>query len=461
MIFEQIIWRDLGCASYLVGCQAAGEAVIVDPPLDVREVLAICKRHGARLVGVIETHTHADHVSGHGILAQQHGCWIGIHEVANAVYEHRPLRDGDRIDVGNIALDVFHTPGHRPEHCCVVVADRTRGDEPWLLLSGDALFVGDSGRPDLAVAGDEGAAALFRSLHERLGKLDAGVELFPGHVAGSLCGRGMSAKTSSTLGFERRFNPMLAEMTVGEFVKRANADLAPKPPTMAHIVELNRGPLLGEAPRARTIALPAADAQVLDVRDGASFADGHMSGSFNDSAATTGFGNRCGFALDPEREVAIVAATHEQAEDAARKLAAVGFTRLAEVGFGVDSAHAHARFLPIGLVEMGQLADKGELQVVDLREPSEQTEMAADALPVPYRLLADADLSSLDPERPTAVVCHTGVRAPLGASLLARRGFAHVRPVLGEGMSAWGTREAVAAAAAEEAETKAQVRAKG
>jgi hydroxyacylglutathione hydrolase len=461
VIFEQIVWRDLGCASYLVGCQVAGEAVVVDPPLDVREVLALCKRHGARLVGVIETHTHADHVSGHGVLAQKHGCWIAIHEIANAVYEHRPLRDGDRIDVGNIALDVFHTPGHRPEHCCLVVSDRTRADEPWFVLSGDALFVGDSGRPDLAVAGDEGAAALYRSLHERLGALDGGVELFPGHVAGSLCGRGMSAKPSSTLGFERRFNPMLAEMTVDEFVRRANADLAPKPPTMARIVELNRGSLVGEAPRAHTVALPAADTQVLDVRDGASFADGHMAGSLNDSVAVPGFGNRCGFVLDAEREVVIVAATHEQAEDAVRKLSAVGFTQLAEVGFGVDSAHSHERFEPIGLVEMGKLSDKGELQVIDVREASEQNETPAGALAVPYRLLAGADLSSLDPERPTAVVCHTGTRSPLAASMLARRGFKHVRPVLGEGMSTWGTREAVAAAEAEAKAVAAQTRAKG
>ncbi|MDX6541559.1 MAG: hydroxyacylglutathione hydrolase [Gaiellales bacterium] len=461
MIFEQIVWRDLGCASYLVGCQVAGEAVVVDPPLDVREVLALCKRHGAKLVGVIETHTHADHVSGHGVLAQHHGCWIAIHEIANAVYEHRPLRDGDRIDVGNIALDVFHTPGHRPEHCCIVVSDRTRGDEPWFVLSGDALFVGDSGRPDLAIAGDEGAAVLYRSLHERLGALDNGVELYPGHVAGSLCGRGMSAKTSSTLGFERRFNPMLADMAVEQFVQRANADLAPKPPTMARIVEMNRGPLIGEAPSARTARLPAADDQVLDVRDGAAFAGGHMAGSFNDSAGMPGFGNRCGFVLDAERELMIVAGSHEQAEDAVRKLAAVGFTKLAEVAFGIDGAHAHTRFDPIGLVEMGQLSDKGELQVVDIREASEQTELAAGAVAVPYRLLAHADLSLLDPAKPTAVVCHTGTRSPLGASLLARRGFTHVRPVLGEGMDVWHTREAVAAAAAEAAADKAQVRAKG
>jgi hydroxyacylglutathione hydrolase len=445
MIFEQIVWRDLGCAAYVVGCQASGEAVVVDPPLDVREVITLCRRHGAKLVGVIETHTHADHVSGHGILAQQYGCWIAIHEVANAVYEHRPLRDADRIEVGNIALDVFHTPGHRPEHCCIVVSDRTRGDEPWLVLSGDALFVGDSGRPDLAVAGDEGASALYRSLHERLGGLDGGVELFPGHVAGSLCGRGMSAKPSSTLGFERRFNPMLAEMTVEQFVKLANTDLAPKPPTMARIVELNRGPLLGTAPAARTVARPSEDSQVLDVRDGEHFAEGHMAGSFNDSVAAAGFGNRCGFALDPDREVAIVATTHEQAEDAARKLAAVGFTQLSEIGFGLDSAHALQRFDPIGLEEMGALAEKGELQVVDVRETSEQTELAAGALAVPYRILADADLAALDPERPTAVVCHTGVRAPLAASLLARRGFTHVRPVLGEGMGTFHAPQPAAA----------------
>ena len=140
-----------------------------------------------------------------------------------------------------------------------------------------------------------------------------------------------------------------------------------------------------------------------------------------------------------------MATTHEQAEDAARKLAAVGFTQLAEIGFGLDSAHALERFEPIGLEEMGKLAAKGDLQVIDVREASEQTELAAGALAVPYRLLAGADLASLDPERPTAVVCHTGVRAPLAASLLARRGFTHVRPVLGEGMGTWHAPGAAAA----------------
>jgi hydroxyacylglutathione hydrolase len=204
--------------------------------------------------------------------------------------------------------------------------------------------------------------------------------------------------------------------------------------------------LLGVAPAARTVAQPAADAQVLDVRDGEHFADGHIAGSFNDAVSAPGFGNRCGFALDPEREVVIVATTHEEAGDAARKLAAVGFTQLAEIGFGLDSAHALERFEPVGLEEMGTLAAKGDLQVIDVREASEQTQLAAGALKVPYRLLASADLSALDPARPTAVVCHTGVRAPLAASLLARRGFTHVRPVLSEGMGTWHAPEEAAAA---------------
>ncbi len=437
MIFEQLVWSDLGCASYLVGCQQCNEAVVVDPPFEIDQVLALCARHGARLTGVIETHTHADHLSGHGRLAASHSCFVAIHESAAVDYPNRPLHDGERIQIGNIAIDVLHTPGHRPEHCALAVSDLTRADEPWLLLSGDALFVGDTGRPDLAVGGEEGAAALYRSLHERIGVLGNDVELFPGHVAGSLCGRGMSAKPSSTLGYERRFNPMLAGMPAAEFIERANAGLAPKPPTMGRIVELNRGPFVTSAPviRSRKDAEPGD--QVLDVRDGEAFAAGHLPGSLNVPVSATGFGNRCGFVFDPSREVVLIADDASQAGLAARRLAAVGFLSLAALTFGSEAADAVERFSPIGLAEMGELAARGELQVVDLREPDEQTVMAAGAIPVPYRLLQTADLSMLDPERPTAAVCQTGARSPLGASLLAARGFTHVRPVLGAGMSSW------------------------
>ena len=207
MIFEQIVWRDLGCASYLVGCQECAKAVIVDPPLEVDLVLAACDRLEARLIGIIETHTHADHVSGHGLLTGLTDAWIAVHESAGVAYEHRALRDGDTIDIGAIRLTVVHTPGHRPEHCSLLVADRSRSDEPWMALTGDSLFVGDVARPDLAIAGTEGAAALHASLRDRLLTLADGVEVFPGHVAGSLCGKGMSSRTSTTLGFERAQQP--------------------------------------------------------------------------------------------------------------------------------------------------------------------------------------------------------------------------------------------------------------
>ena len=440
MIFEQLVWSDLGCASYLVGCQQCNEAVVVDPPFEIDPVLALCARHGARLTGVIETHTHADHLSGHGRLAEHHGCFVAIHESAGVEYANRPLHDGERVLVGNIAIDVLHTPGHRPEHCALAVSDLTRADDPWLLLSGDALFVGDTGRPDLAVGGQEGAAALYRSLHEQIGSLNDGVELFPGHVAGSLCGRGMSAKPSSTLGYERRFNPMLAGMPAAEFVERANAGLAPKPPTMRRIVELNRGPFVSVAPVIRSVKDAAAGDQVLDVRDGEAFAAGHLPGSLNVPVAANGFGNRCGFVFDPERTVVLIADGAAQAELAARRLAAVGFLSLAAITFGSEAADSIERFEPISLGEMGSLAARGELQVVDLREPDEQTVMAAGAVAIPYRLLQTADLTMLDPAKPTAAVCHTGARSPLGASLLAARGFTRVRPVLGVGMSRWASK---------------------
>ena len=162
-----------------------------------------------------------------------------IHAAAGAAYPHDPMADGDEIEVGNVVLRCIHTPGHRPEHCCLAVIDTTRADEPWLVLTGDSLFVGDTARPDLAVGATEGAEGLFHSLR-RLLELPDGVEVFPGHVAGSLCGTSMSSRASTTIGFERRFNPMLALSEVGAFIAESAGVSAPKPPNLARIVEQNQ-----------------------------------------------------------------------------------------------------------------------------------------------------------------------------------------------------------------------------
>lgn len=433
MILEQVLTRDLGCAAYLVGCDHVGEAIVVDPPLYVQPVLDACARHGLRLVGVIETHTHADHVTGHGVLAARLGTWVATHPLGNPEYPSRPIVDGDRIVLGHVSLEVLHTPGHRPEHCCIAVSDLERGNDPWILLTGDSLFVGDVARPDLAVGGSEGAEGLYRSLHQRLAGLRDGVEVFPGHVAGSLCGRAMSARTSTTLGFERRHNRMLAEMPASDFVRLANENLAPKPPTMARVIELNRGPLIDREPSARRVDQVPPDAQLLDVRAAVAVADGHLPGAIGIPVSISGFANRAGFVLDPDREVAILAASPEQAAHAVRLLAAVGFTRLAEVDPAVLEGVPLERFRVLGASDLGE----DGLQVLDVREADEQDETVPGAVCVPYRELAEAGLAALDRERPVATVCNSGVRAAVAATLLARRGFTDVRPVLEGGMAAY------------------------
>jgi hydroxyacylglutathione hydrolase len=440
MILEQVLTRDLGCAAYVVGCDHIHEAIVVDPPLYVEPVLEVCRRHGLQLVGVIETHTHADHVGGHGVLASTLGTWVATHPLGEPAYPSRPIVDGDRITLGHVALDVLHTPGHRPEHCCIAVSDLDRGDEPWVLLTGDSLFVGDIARPDLAIAGSEGAEGLYRSLHHRLAGLGDGVEVFPGHVAGSLCGRAMSARTSTTLGFERHHNRMLAEMPPAEFVRLANENLAQKPPTMVRVVELNRGPLLTAEPVARRLTELPAGAQLLDVRPATEVAAGHLAGSIGVPVAIAGFANRAGFVLDPAREVVVLAGSPAEGADAIRLLAAVGFDRLALSDQGLPAGAPTERFRPIAAAEL----EDPSLQVIDVREADEQDETVPGALLIPYRELASADLSSLDLSRPVATVCNSGVRAAVAATLLARRGFSDVRPVLEGGMGAYALSVAVA-----------------
>src|SRR5215207_9385890 len=188
MLFRQFVDSDLGCASYLIGSEQAGEAIVVDPAYAIERYLEEAERHSLRITRVVETHNHADHVSGHGRLALEHGARVSIHPLAQPEYESDPLADGEELRIGEVTLRVIHTPGHRPEHCAILV-------DGALVLTGDSLFVGDAARPDLAVGAAEGAEGLFHSLR-RLEELPDGVQVFPGHVAGSLCGKAMSPKAS-------------------------------------------------------------------------------------------------------------------------------------------------------------------------------------------------------------------------------------------------------------------------
>jgi hydroxyacylglutathione hydrolase len=430
VLFRQFVDDDLGCASYLIGDDGAGQAVLVDPAYEISPYLEESERREAELTRVLETHTHADHVSGHGRLALEHGLPVAIHPAAVPMYPFEPLEDDGEIEVGAVSIRVLHTPGHRPEHCCFVVVDHSRAEEPWLVLTGDSLFIGDAARPDLAVGAPEGAEGLYHSL-QRLLELGDGVELYPGHVAGSLCGAGMSSKASSTIGFERRFNPALAFSKVNEFVAERMRVAAPRPPNMDRIVELNLGPFL-PAPNPVQALLSPDGAIVLDVRTEQAFVDGHVPGAITVPVSGTSFATKSGFLLDPGERIAIHASSIEEAERAASGLRSVGFLELA--GYLVEP-DASERVDPIGLEELERLLDEGGVQLVDVREKDERDEgYIPGSRHLPYRQ-ARACADELR-NGPVATICESGARAAIAASALAHEGV-DARPVLGAGITEW------------------------
>ncbi len=427
MIFHQFLNDDLGCASYLVGDEDAGIAVIVDPPFAIATVLEEAQRQSVEIVRVVETHTHADHVSGHGRLALEYGTPVSIHVDAEVGYPHDPLRDGDEIDVGAVTLRVIHTPGHRPEHCCLAVIDHSRAGEPWLVLTGDSLFVGDAARPDLAVGAEEGAKGLFYSLRLLL-ELSDGVEVFPGHVAGSLCGKSMSSKGSTTIGFERRFNPALQFGDVAAFVAESASISAPKPPNLGRIVETNRGPFVGAPSAMHELAAPPEGAQLLDVRPVASHLDGHRPGAVNVPVAGTSFSTKAGFVLDSARPVCVLSASAEEALRAIEGLQRVAFFDISGYVLGGGDEQT----AEVAIEDLETLVRDGA-EVIDVREAED---VAVGTFPgsrnVPYRLVATTpDLPS---DRPIVTICETGARAAIAASVLRSLGY-DARPIVDGGIA--------------------------
>jgi hydroxyacylglutathione hydrolase len=421
VLFRQFVDDDLGCASYLIGDPATGEALVVDPAYAIEQYLD----DGVRIVRVLETHTHADHVSGHGRLALEHGIPVSVHPLAEPEFEHDALEDGQTLRVGSVSVRVLHTPGHRPEHCAFVVDER-------LVLTGDSLFIGDAARPDLAVDAREGAEGLFRSL-QRLTDLPDTYDVYPGHVAGSLCGAAMSPAHSSTIAAEKRTNVALAFGEMQEFIAMSAAVSTPRPPTTARVVALNKGPFLG-APAAIEQLHEIGDATVLDVRPADAHAAGHVHGAFNVPVSGSSFATRAGFILDPDERIVIHATDETEAQRAARGLRAVGFLDLAGYVTGVD---APEQLRPVELDELGRLLDDGDVQVVDVREKSERDEgYIPGTLHIPYRLLRETGTDGLDTSKPVVTICESGARASIAASVLAAAGV-DARPVSDGGVENW------------------------
>jgi glyoxylase-like metal-dependent hydrolase (beta-lactamase superfamily II) len=240
MIFRPFYYDDLGCAAYLLGCGTLGKCAVVDARTDdVQTYAAFAASKGMRITHVIDTHVHADHRSGGRELARLAGAAYCLHDSAEVSFPFAKLRDGEEIELGNTRLRVLHTPGHSPESICLLGTDLRRGTDPWFVLTGDTLFVGAVGRPDLPGRARENAARLYASIHDKLLSLSGDIEIYPGHFSGSVCGAGLSGKPTSTIAFERRWNPMLA-MEREAFVS-ALADVPPKPEQMQQILACNRG----------------------------------------------------------------------------------------------------------------------------------------------------------------------------------------------------------------------------
>ena len=425
MLFRQFVDDDLGCASYLIGDSATGEALVVDPAYAIERYLEAAKDEGVRIVRVLETHTHADHVSGHGRLALEQGVPVSVHPIAEPEFEYDPLQDGATLQVGSVPVRVLHTPGHRPEHCAFVVDER-------LVLTGDSLFVGDAARPDLAVEAREGAEGLFHSL-QRLTQLPDAYEVYPGHVAGSLCGAAMSPARSTTIGAEKRTNVALAFGDMQEFITSSAGVSTPRPPTTARVVDLNRGPFLAApAPLERLDEIGRAT--ILDVRPAAAHAAGHVHGAFNVPVSGSSFATRAGFILDPDERIVLHAGDDDEALQAARGLRSVGFLELA--GY-VTKVGETEQSQPVELDELERLLDEGTVQVLDVREKSERDEgYIPGSLHIPYRLLRETGTDGLDTSKPVVTICESGIRASIAASVLAAAGV-DARPVIDGGVDNW------------------------
>lgn len=454
MYTKQFFVEGLGCASYIVGCEAEGVAAVIDPDRDVQKYLDAADARGLTITHIIETHLHADHVSGNTDLANRTGADIYLHEASGAEFDHKPLREGDVIPLGNIRLKVVHTPGHTPESITLLISDTTRADEPWLALTGDTLFVGDIGRPDLvgAQAANGLATDMYTSLFDKLLPLEDGLLVYPGHGAGSLCGKSIGSMRSTTLGYERKHNSALAPRELDEFVAFATSDLPEQPGNHKRIKSLNRRgvkPLGMVEPKLLTIqeAIPhfQRGAGLLDTRSKDDFVRAHVPGSVH-LEADEQLSNRIGFVFPPDVPVILLLSDPSAYEKVVYSLARVGYDNVIgylaeginvweEMGLPVTSGDIQ----DIQPVELNDLLINGNGSrpvVVDVREPWEyQQGHVPGAVLMPLGQLATR-LGELNPEKPVAVICATGNRSQSASALFGQKGFKTIYNVVG-GTTQW------------------------
>ncbi len=452
MYFKQFYLGCLAHASYLIGSD--GEAAVVDPQRDVDDYIAEASREGLKIKYVIETHLHADFVSGHTELAARTGAEIIFGEKAGATFAHRAVRDGDEVKIGKVVLRFIETPGHTPESISVLVIDTEVSPKPQKVLTGDTLFIGDVGRPDLAGAkgytSEMMAGMLYESLHGKLLKLADTVEVYPAHGAGSMCGRNISKETSSTIGQQREFNYALQPMSKDEFIGMMTKDLPAAPQYFSRDAEYNRrgAPALEELPKAAALS-PAEVKEfaeqgqlVLDVRAAAEYGAGHVPRALNIGLGGQ-FASWAGTLIAPEMPLIIVADDETKVDEALMRLARVGLENVKGYLSGGMKAwnDAGLETASIEQISVDELRERleleADLQVLDVRRAGEYNDghvPRAESLPLGPELAQAA--SHLDTERALAVICAGGYRSSAATSLLEQHGFRRLLNVSG-GTGAW------------------------
>ncbi|WP_323096412.1 MBL fold metallo-hydrolase [Intrasporangium sp. YIM S08009] len=459
MIFTQYYLDCLSQASYLIGDASTGQAVVVDPRRDVAEYLADADARGLTIVGVVNTHFHADFVSGHLELARATGAWIGYGEAAATDFPVRHLADGERVSLGEVMLEVMATPGHTPESISVLVFERADDEVAYGVLTGDALFIGDVGRPDLlasvGVTAEDLGRMLYDSVQHRLMGLPDAVRVFPAHGAGSACGKNLSTERQSTIGEQRAFNYACQPMTEEQFLEVVTAGQPTAPAYFVYNATLNKQSrdvrdVDAAVPALAVDAVEAAlarGARVHDARDVQDFAAGHLRGSVN-VPVDGRMAETVGMVFAPDDEIVVIA-PEGQEQEVATRFARIGYDHV--LGYVADPegylvAHEGevVRASRLAAAEVDAVRGREDVQVVDIRNAGE---VEAGTLPgarhIPLAELARRS-DELDPTRPVLVFCAGGWRSSVGASLLRAQGFADVSDILG-GYGAWDRARATVA----------------
>ena len=445
MIFEQFYLGCLSQASYLIASD--GIAAVIDPQRDVDLYLAAAKERGLTITHVIETHLHADFVSGHHELARRTGAQIYLGVGSGATFPHHAVEDGDEIAFGQCRLRFRATPGHTLESVCIFVTDLDHGPEPWAVLTGDTLFIGDVGRPDLSEGHtpQELAGLLYDSLRGKLLQLPDETLVYPAHGAGSMCGRNISSDRNSTIGRERQSNYALKPMPRDRFIDLLTADLPARPEYFQRDVDLNRRGAIALTDLPPLLLLPAreaarlqqAGATILDTRASMAFCSGHIPNSICIGLSGQ-FASWAGVILGLDRDLILLAEDQKEAEESRQRLARVGIERV--VGF-IDGGFASwvEAGLPLAQtaqISAGELARDPTLSIVDVRTPVEWSAgHLTRATSAPLTELRET-LLNLDPKQTLAVYCKGGYRSVIACSLLAASGFESVLNVLG-GFDSW------------------------